>query len=243
MKKKLLISLTVGALMLTSAAAGAYSATNLQAIKADLNMGLLFKVDGEAWVPKDASGKNVYPISYNGTTYLPIRTAGEALGVDVGWDGANNTVWLGNGAAAAEGRKASAHNVDVTMDNGPVSLHISKVSFDPAFKEWDWSEPTAAIILDVSVENTSADNIEWYLDQSPLVLNTKEQIEDTLYAGNNDISSEFKGNVIKKGKLVYPVKDSKFEDVSSMRLVTMYVLKDGTLDHVADDKEVVIDLK
>ncbi|MCA0754891.1 copper amine oxidase N-terminal domain-containing protein [Paenibacillus sp. N4] len=243
MKKKLLITLAAGALMITSAAAGAYGATNLQAIKANLNLGLKFKIDGEGWTPKDAKGKNVYAITYNGTTYLPIRTAGEALGVDVGWDGANNTVWLGNGAAAAEGRKASAYNVDVTMDNGPVSLNITKVAFDPAYKEHSFSDPVAAIILDVTAENTSATNIEWYLDQSPIVLNTKEQIEDTLYAGNNDISSDFKGNVVKKGKLIYPVKDSKFEDISSIRLFTMYVLNEGTIDKVAEDKEVEILLK
>ncbi|MHA7963727.1 stalk domain-containing protein [Paenibacillus sp. CAU 1782] len=102
MKKKLLVTLAAGALILTSAAAGAYGATNLQAIKANLNLGLQFKLNGESWIPKDAKGKNVYPITYNGTTYLPIRSAGEALGVEVGWEASNNTVWLGEGARRAE---------------------------------------------------------------------------------------------------------------------------------------------
>jgi len=118
LKKKFLISLALGALVLTSAAAGAYGATNLQAIKANLNFGIKFKVDSKTWVPKDANGKNVYPITYNGTTYLPIRSAGEALGVEVGWDGANNTVWLGEGAAAVEKGTETGSTPPATSNTG-----------------------------------------------------------------------------------------------------------------------------
>ncbi|MDQ6419927.1 stalk domain-containing protein [Paenibacillus sp. LHD-117] len=128
MKKKLLITLAAGALMLTSAAAGAYGATNLQAIKANLNLGLKFKVDGKDWTPKDASGKNVYAITYNGTTYLPIRTAGDALGVEVGWDGKNNTVWLGEGASAVEAGQKPTEAVGFSRKN-PAPLN-TKVKFD-----------------------------------------------------------------------------------------------------------------
>jgi hypothetical protein len=43
----------------------------------------------------DAPGKVIYPISYNGTTYLPARAVSEMLGVDVKWDGPASTVYLG----------------------------------------------------------------------------------------------------------------------------------------------------
>jgi len=36
-----------------------------------------------------------YPITYNGTTYLPIRSIGTLLGVDVGWDQDTQSVLLG----------------------------------------------------------------------------------------------------------------------------------------------------
>jgi hypothetical protein len=107
LKRKLLISLVAGTLIVTSASVGAFAASNLQAIKANLNLGLKFKVDGKEWVPTDQNGKTVYAITYNGTTYLPIRSAGNALGVEVGWDGKNNTVWLGEGALEAEQGKGS----------------------------------------------------------------------------------------------------------------------------------------
>ena len=34
------------------------------------------------------------PFIYNGTTYLPVRAVGEAVGKTVGWDGKTNTVTL-----------------------------------------------------------------------------------------------------------------------------------------------------
>lgn len=52
-------------------------------------------VDGKEITPKNVDGKVVEPFAYNGTTYLPVRAVGEALGKTVRWDGATNTVHLG----------------------------------------------------------------------------------------------------------------------------------------------------
>lgn len=52
-------------------------------------------VDGKEVTPKDANGKVVEPFAYNGTTYLPVRAVGEALGKTVRWDGETQTVHLG----------------------------------------------------------------------------------------------------------------------------------------------------
>lgn len=42
----------------------------------------------------DANGNAVEPFAINGTTYLPVRAVANALGLDVGWDGASSTVTL-----------------------------------------------------------------------------------------------------------------------------------------------------
>lgn len=47
-------------------------------------------IDGE---PLDTTGAE--PFIYEGTTYLPVRKIGEAVGKNVQWDGATNTVSLG----------------------------------------------------------------------------------------------------------------------------------------------------
>ncbi len=44
---------------------------------------------------KDTAGKQIEPLIYEGTTYLPVRAVGEALGKVVDWDGKTQTVYLG----------------------------------------------------------------------------------------------------------------------------------------------------
>ena len=51
-------------------------------------------VDGTKRTFADASGKTVYPLLYNGSTYLPVRAIGELMGKSVAWDGATSTVTL-----------------------------------------------------------------------------------------------------------------------------------------------------
>ncbi|MFR3786265.1 MAG: stalk domain-containing protein [Agathobaculum desmolans] len=52
-------------------------------------------VDGVKVTPKDADGITVEPFIYNGTTYLPVRAVGNAIGKQVTWDGKSKTVYLG----------------------------------------------------------------------------------------------------------------------------------------------------
>ncbi len=51
-------------------------------------------VKGKNIVAKDADGNIVQPFIYNGTTYLPVRAIGEALDLEVKWDGNTKTVSL-----------------------------------------------------------------------------------------------------------------------------------------------------
>ena len=53
-------------------------------------------IDGVTITPKDANGSTVEPFIYNGTTYLPVRAVGNALGKQVSWDGKIKTVYLGD---------------------------------------------------------------------------------------------------------------------------------------------------
>jgi len=55
-------------------------------------------VDGILVNPTDAGGNTVEPFIYNGTTYLPVRAIGNALGKNVSWDGDTSTVYLGETA-------------------------------------------------------------------------------------------------------------------------------------------------
>ena len=59
-------------------------------------------MDGEMIEPKDANGQTVEPFIYNGTTYLPVRAVGNAIGKDVSWDGVEKVVYLGAKPGDAE---------------------------------------------------------------------------------------------------------------------------------------------
>ena len=51
-------------------------------------------IDGKEKTFKDAQGDVVYPLLYNGSTYLPIRAIGEIMGKEVEWNAKTNTVTL-----------------------------------------------------------------------------------------------------------------------------------------------------
>lgn len=97
--KKPLFAGLAAAGMVASFAMGATAAGALQEIKAYLNSGITIKYEGEAQVMTDAQGARVYPITYNGTTYVPIRAVSNMLDVKVDWDQASQTVLLGDPAA------------------------------------------------------------------------------------------------------------------------------------------------
>ena len=71
-----------------------YAASNTKTIEALYN-NIKIYVDGVKIDPKDANGNTVEPFIYNGTTYLPVRAVGEAIGKTVTWDGATQSVYLG----------------------------------------------------------------------------------------------------------------------------------------------------
>ncbi len=57
--------------------------------------GYTLVVDGQTVQPEDANGNPVEIANYNGTTYLPIRAIGKALGKEVDYDGETRTIYLG----------------------------------------------------------------------------------------------------------------------------------------------------
>lgn len=74
---------------------GAVGASNQEEIKALLDYSLKIKLNGSDLTPVGADGKQVRPIIYKSTTYLPVRAIGEALSIAVGYDGKTHTVYLG----------------------------------------------------------------------------------------------------------------------------------------------------
>lgn len=85
----LVLALSAGLVM------GAGAAGTRKQVTAYEDYGITIKLDGEVQIPKNANGDRVYPLSYSGTTYLPIRAVGNMLDIGVDWDQASRTVLLG----------------------------------------------------------------------------------------------------------------------------------------------------
>ncbi|MCD8181005.1 MAG: PepSY domain-containing protein [Firmicutes bacterium] len=64
-------------------------------ISAEVRYDFTIVVDGAVQSFKDANGSAVYPILYEGSTYLPIRAIGTLMGKSVSWDADTQTVYIG----------------------------------------------------------------------------------------------------------------------------------------------------
>lgn len=89
-------------------------------------------VDGVEMTPRDTAGKEVEPFIYNGTTYLPVRAVGEAVGKEVTYDSATNTVYLGkSGVKSYLGQQVTAYQGNA--DEGTYSMggqsYVNSVRF------------------------------------------------------------------------------------------------------------------
>jgi hypothetical protein len=113
-KKKWAVA-AIAVSMFASMGVGAYAASNLQEIKAYLNPGLSFKVNGKPFSLQDGNGGTLAPITYNNTTYLPIRAVSDALDVAVHYDNASKMIQLGemvDGVSIADGFDDTFHTKD-----------------------------------------------------------------------------------------------------------------------------------
>ncbi|BFH62661.1 stalk domain-containing protein [Paenibacillus azoreducens] len=92
MKKTLLSVIVLG--MTISGAAGVYAGSKLEKINAYLNHGIIFKVNGTVQSLTDSNGKKLVPITYQNTTYLPVRAISNMAGINVEFDAASQQIRL-----------------------------------------------------------------------------------------------------------------------------------------------------
>ncbi|KAI7262495.1 hypothetical protein KC345_g9412 [Hortaea werneckii] len=112
--------------MAITGSAGVYAGTNMQKISAYLNHSIGFTVNGSAYTPVDNNGKTLAPITYNDTTYLPVRALADALKVPVTFNASTNQVVLGNGSGTATPGNGSAITLAAVQYSAAQKEQITK---------------------------------------------------------------------------------------------------------------------
>lgn len=118
-KKSTIVFLAVCALIVLSATAFA-AGRWVQAFQDDT---MTIKLNGVAQTFIDPNdGSKMVPLVYNDRTYLPVRAISNLLGVNVGWDGVNNTVLLSNnGAVPVDTTPTTPSSGTTSTDAGTIS--------------------------------------------------------------------------------------------------------------------------
>lgn len=161
--------------------------------------GIKLKVNGETVTPKDANGNPVEPFAISGTTYLPVRAVGNALGLDVGWDPATQTVILSehvDGTSTASGTVIVDQNgVKVTYTGIKKSGEISIGDYDIGLK----IENNSNVDLSVSAEDVSLNGMM-----------VTEYLSGRVAAGKSVITSISAYNLADKG-VTAPITSAEFK--------------------------------
>ncbi len=127
-------------------------------INVRLSPDVTVKYNGVTQTMKDATGTVVYPVSYQGTTYLPIRAVSNMLGVAVDWDQTTKTVLLGSSSTAVKGE-------DFTLFTSAGEITINTGDKEGAYKllaDAGFSKTEADAIL-AQVEFMASDTLDGFL--------------------------------------------------------------------------------
>lgn len=93
MKKKVTV-LSACILAAAGVVVGASAMGMIQRVESEIRSDFTVKLDGQTQSFKNVNGEPVYPMLYNGTTYLPVRSIGEIMGKTVYWYEDSKTIEL-----------------------------------------------------------------------------------------------------------------------------------------------------
>lgn len=227
MKKKCVF--ITAAVLCVGIAIGATAASLVDNINAELRRDFTVVIDGKTQTFRDASGDVVYPVLYNGTTYLPIRAIGELMDKDVYWYENSKTVELkpksdGSTVTDADIIVTDDYSVPTGGESGAVTAAISldeaknivltkaglaaedvtftktKLDRDDGIVKYELDFRTADTEYETEVDATTGNIIEWELDA--IGGRNPNQTTGSVANGNNGVNEGTYAVTLDDAKLI-----------------------------------------
>lgn len=115
------------------------------------------------------------------------------------------------------GLTGSAGPINYSIDAIQISKLTATTDDMASMLSIEKDKEVALVVVDVTVENTSEDDITFYMDQAVLVSSTKEQVDPDMWLSDY-LGGDYLGQVVKSGSLMYILPNSSAEDITSITL-------------------------
>lgn len=140
-------------------------------------------------------------------------------------------------------------DLGITGEVGPMKYEISSIQLKKltpkteetaALFDVGVGEEVNAITIEMAGENTSTEDMTFYLGQATIITNTKEQLEPDMFLSEH-IEGDYLGQVRHEGHNVYFLKNSSVDDLTSIE-IRVSAPQDSNFNSVGEDVKHVIEV-
>lgn len=165
--------------------------------KITISSGIRLFVDDTEIFPTDGNGKPVEVFSYNGTTYLPVKSVATIFGKNIAWDGKSRSVFIGK------------HDPNKIIEASIVLTPKDYISNEPnnyvlTIKQTGSNETKHKIYYSWSMMDSKGTSYTLKDNERPAetyVIKDDALIRTGIYDGGNIVNIAGTNTIIKKAKL------------------------------------------
>lgn len=144
------------------------SSAAVQEISVELRDDFTVVVDGTVRRFADVDGKTVYPVLYDGSTYLPVRAIGELMGKTAAWDGQTKTVTLSGSlvtdADTFSGEGAAAGLLSLEDAKSKALAHAGLTAGEVTFIKGELEREDGRQVYEIEFYTNSYEEYEYDID-------------------------------------------------------------------------------
>lgn len=173
-------------------------------------------LNGKEITPTDANGNAVEPFIIEGTTYLPVRGVASALGLNVGWDSATNTVTLDNPGVFQGGVQV--------YDDKYVTIEFAGCT---AEKPYEWSD--VEYHANFNIKNKTDVELTFQSDSLSF-----DGISYKVYSGSDEVAPQSTGKISFEMEDVVPI-NGVGKTSGKISVIDMSYRENGVFDEMSYD--------